>query len=462
MRTLIIFFAMASAAFGADYPVNWSEVRQETLRHFVALIQMDTTNPPGNETQAARYVEQVLKKEGINAKLLGPDQDRLNVVARITGDGSKQPLLIMGHTDVVGVQKENWTIDAFGGIRKDGYIYGRGTVDDKDNVAAGLMVMLLLERYGVQLSRDVIFVAESGEESGAQEGFRYLVENHWDEIGAEYALAEGGGGLTRGDKVRYVSVSASEKSGAGVRLVARGSSGHASIPLLANPVAHLARAVARVVEWQPPMRLNPITRMYFERLAAISPPVEAMRYRQILDPATAPDAERYFRENEPRHNSILRTSISPTRLAAGFRSNVIPSEAEAYLDIRAVPDEDVEQFYEMLRDVIDDPTVEVVARGRRSQPPPASRLDTDMFRILEKTQKKLYPEATTLPIMLTGATDMRGLRAKGVQAYGIGPLTDERDGSGNGAHTDDERIREAELYRFVEFLWHAVLESAGS
>jgi acetylornithine deacetylase/succinyl-diaminopimelate desuccinylase-like protein len=170
MRTLIIFLAMASAAFGADYPVNWSKVREETLRHFVALIQMDTTNPPGNETKAARYVEQVLKKEGINAKLLGPDQDRLNVVARMIGDGSKQPLLIMGHTDVVGVQREKWTVDPFSGTRKDGYIYGRGAVDDKDNVAAGLMVMLLLKRHGVQLSRDVIFVAESGEESGAQAG----------------------------------------------------------------------------------------------------------------------------------------------------------------------------------------------------------------------------------------------------------------------------------------------------
>jgi acetylornithine deacetylase/succinyl-diaminopimelate desuccinylase-like protein len=242
--------------------------------------------------------------------------------------------------------------------------------------------------------------------------------------------------------------------------VARGSSGHASIPLLDNPVAHLARAVARAAEWQPPMRLNPITRTYFERLAEISPPHKAKRYRQVLDPETAAEAEQYFRENEPRHNSILRTSISPTRLQAGFRNNVIPSEAEAYLDIRAVPEEDTEQFYALLREVIEDPTVEVVARQRRP-PPPSSRLDTDMFRALEKTQERLYPGATTLPAMLTGGTDMKPIRAKNVQAYGIGPLSHEEDGSENGAHTDNERIRESELHRFVEFLWYAVLESAG-
>lgn len=461
MRTLIAWLAMATTVLAAEYPVDWSEVRKETLEHFVAVLRIDTSNPPGNETKAAQYLKQVLEQEGIGSKLLGPDPDRLNLVARFRGDGSKRPLLIMGHTDVVGVQKEKWTVEPFDGTPRDGYVYGRGAVDDKDNVAACLMVMLLLNRHDVKLSRDVIFVAESGEESGAQEGFRYLVENHWEEVGAEYALAEGGGGMVRGGDVKYVSVAASEKIGAGVRLVARGSSGHASIPLLDNPVAHLARAVARAAEWQPPMRLNPITRTYFERLAEISPPEQAKRYRQVLVPETAEEAEQYFREHEPRHNSILRTGISPTRLQAGFRSNVIPSEAEAYLDIRAVPEENIEAFYAMLRQVIDDPTVEIVTRERQP-PPPSSRLDTEAFRALERTQKRLYPEATTLPAMLTGGTDMKPIRAKDVQAYGIGPLSHEEDGEANGAHTDDERIRESELHRFVEFLWYAVLEIAGT
>lgn len=460
MRTLIVWLVMTTAVLAAHYPVDWAGVRAETLEHFVALLKIDTTNPPGNETKAAEYVKQVLEQDGIDSKLLGPDPDRLNLVARFRGDGSKQPILIMGHTDVVGVQREKWTAEPFGGERRDGFIYGRGSVDDKDNVVAGLMVMLLLERHDVKLSRDVIFVAESGEESGAQEGFRYLVANHWEEIEAEFALAEGGGGHVQGGKVQFITVAASEKVGAGVRLVARGTSGHASVPLLGNPVAHLTRAVARAAEWQPPMRLSPIARTYFDRLAEISPPEEAKRYRQVLDPETAAEAEHYFREHEPRHNSILRTSVSPTRLQAGFRNNVIPSEAEAYLDIRAVPEENIEQFYDMLREVIDDPTVEVVTR-QRQPPPPSSRLDTEMFRALEKTQARLYPGAVTLPAMLTGGTDMKPIRAKGVQAYGIGPLSHEEDGSGNGAHTDDERIRESELHRFVEFMWNVVIESAS-
>jgi acetylornithine deacetylase/succinyl-diaminopimelate desuccinylase-like protein len=460
MRTLIAWFVMTAAVLAADYPVDWEQVHAETLEHFVALLKIDTTNPPGNETKAAEYVKQVLERDGISSKLLGPDPSRLNLVARFRGDGSKKPILIMGHTDVVGVQREKWTAEPFGGELRDGFIYGRGSVDDKDNVVAGLMVMMLLKRHDVKLSRDVIFVAESGEESGAREGFRYLVANHWDEIEAEFALAEGGGGKVQGGKVQYITVAASEKVGAGVRLVVKGTSGHASVPLLGNPVAHLARAVARAAEWQPPMRLSPIARTYFERLAEISPPEQAERYRQVLDPSTAAEAEKYFRENEPRHNSILRTSVSPTRLEAGFRNNVIPSEAEAYLDIRAVPEENIEEFYAMLREVIDDPTVEIVTR-QRQPPPPSSSLDSDMFRALEKTQETLYPGAVTLPAMLTGGTDMKPIRAKGVQAYGIGPLSHEEDGSENGAHTDDERIREAELHRFVAFLWHTVLEIAG-
>jgi acetylornithine deacetylase/succinyl-diaminopimelate desuccinylase-like protein len=201
-----------------------------------------------------------------------------------------------------------------------------------------------------------------------------------------------------------------------------------------------------------------LTRTYFERLATISSPEEARRYNGILIPGKAPEIENYFREHELIHNSLLRTSISPNIIKGGFRSNVIPSEAEAYLDIRALPDEDMGRFYDMLRIVIDDASVELAAPSRGRPAPPPSRLDTEMFRVLEQTQRRVYPGAITLPSMLTGGTDMGPLRAKGVDAYGIGPLAEEIDALKHGAHTDDERLGEASLYKFVEFLWQTVLE----
>jgi acetylornithine deacetylase/succinyl-diaminopimelate desuccinylase-like protein len=177
---------------------DWTKVHQELLEHFQAIIRLDTSNPPGNETKVAEYIKIVLEREGIPAKILGSDPARSNVVARLKGNGSKKPLLIMGHTDVVGVQPEKWADPPFSATRKDGYIYGQGTVDDKDNVATALMLMVLLKRLKVPLDRDVIFLAESGEEGSSQLGIGYLIENHWTEIEAEYCLAEGGSIIRKG------------------------------------------------------------------------------------------------------------------------------------------------------------------------------------------------------------------------------------------------------------------------
>jgi acetylornithine deacetylase/succinyl-diaminopimelate desuccinylase-like protein len=445
------------------YAVDWNKTAPEIVEHFSALLRLDTSNPPGNETLAAKYLQSVLQREGIPARLFALDPSRANLVARLKGNGSKRPLLVMGHTDVVGVQREKWTVDPFAAIRKGGFIYGRGAVDDKDNVTAGLMLLLLLKRLDVKLDRDVIFLAEAGEESTTRFGIDFMVEKHWNEIEAEYAFAEGGGGSSRDGQVRYLTISTTEKLPRGTRLIARGTAGHGSRPRPDNAVSRLAAAVAKVAAWQPPMRLNDTTRTYFERLAAISPPEQAARYTHLVDPQQAPAIERYFAQHELAHYSILRTSISPTMIRAGFRGNVIPSEAEAYLDIRALPDEDMDQFREQLRKVIGDENVEVVAASRTGRPGGApSRLDTAGFQALERAQKRLYPEAVTLPIMLTGATDLAQLRAKGVQAYGFGPVVDEAFADRGGAHGDDERILETSLLRLVEFLWYATLEVAAS
>ena len=434
------------------------------MEHFQAILRLDTSNPPGNEGLVVDYLEAVLKKNGIETKRFANDPARPNLVARLRGSGRKRPLLVMGHTDVVKVDPARWTHPPFSATRHGGYVYGRGTVDDKDNVVAALMVMLQLKRLDVRLDRDVIFLAEAGEEASTQFGIQFMVQNHWPEIDAEFCFAEGGGVTRTGGQVRFATVQSSEKIPYGVTLTARGPSGHGSTPLRTNAVAHLAKAVARIAEWQPPMRLNDTTRAYFERLAAISSPDDAARYRAVLTSQSA-DAQEHFAVHEPRTNSMLRTSVSPNILTGGYQVNIIPSEATATLDVRALPDENMEQFIEEIRKVVADPTVEVARNQRNTRPGAApSRIDSEAFLAAEAAVRTHYgANVSTLPAMSPGATDMAYLRAKGMQCYGIGPLTDSEDGpKGFGAHSDQERILESSLHTFVKFNWDIVIKVAGA
>jgi acetylornithine deacetylase/succinyl-diaminopimelate desuccinylase-like protein len=464
IRFAVVLLTMP-LAFAADkYDVDWTRQQAEIFDHYASLVRIDTSSPPGNETKAAEYLKGVLEKEGIPAQIYELEPGRGNIVARLKGNGTRKPILLMGHLDVVGVQKEKWTVDPFAGLRKDGYVYGRGTNDDKDKVASALTVILLMKRMHIPLDRDVIFLAEAGEEGNSQVGIGFMVNQHWSEIEAEYSITEGGAITARNGKVRTVEIATTEKVGRGVRLVAHGQSGHGSRPRLDNPLIHLSKAVAAVSDHQPPMRLSDTTRTYFERLATISTPEEAFRYNHLTDPAHSEEIQKYFAEHELTHYSILRTSVVPTILKAGFRSNVIPSEAEATLDIRALPDEDVDKLYDFLKKTINDPSVEVVANrnGGGRQPGAPSRIDNEMFRAFEATQKLMFPGAIVLPSMLTGATDNAQLRSKGVQAYGFGPIINEEDGAAGSAHTDDERLKEASLYKEVEFLWRSVIQVAAS
>ena len=329
-----------------------------------------------------------------------------------------------------------------------------GRVDDKDNVVAALMVMLTLKRQNVPLDRDVIFLAEAGEEGATRVGIQYVVNEHFQKIDAEYCFAEGGGVSREGGRVKFASVQTLEKIPRGIELTARGPAGHGSVPLRSSAIVHLATAVSRVAQWSPPVRFNDTTRAYFKRLATISAAADARRYLDVIgsDPKAVAAADQYFLEREPRHASMLRTSISPTVIQGGYRINVIPSEARATLDVRMHPSDDHLAFIEELRKVINDPAVEAAWTQRDVRPGSASaNLASDGFKAVETMLSKRY-DTVTLPSMATGATDMSYLRAKGVQCYGIGPATDIEDGpKGFGAHSDQERILEAELHRFVRF-----------
>ena len=232
---LLLMPLVASAAepdFGA--------AKDEAVDILRDLIRLDTTNPPGNETLAAEYLKARLARDDIDATIVGATPERGNVIARLVGNGEKPPLLLMGHTDVVGVERDKWTVDPFAAEIRDGFLYGRGAVDDKDSVAAFLVAMLLVHRAKLPLVRDVIFVAEASEEGGANQfGIGYLVANHWDAIAAEIALAEGGETAVRDQKVRYVGVATTEKVPTGMVLTARGTAGHGSVPRPDNPIEHM-------------------------------------------------------------------------------------------------------------------------------------------------------------------------------------------------------------------------------
>ena len=434
----------------------------ETLKHFQALIQADTSSPPGNEIRAVEYLKKVLDAEGIPYQVFAKDPQRPNLVVRIKGNGSKRPVLVLGHTDVVTVDAKKWTFPPFGATLDGGYVYGRGTVDDKDNLVAGLMLVLQLHRNKTPLERDVILLAESGEEGAPEFGAQFMIDQHFDAIDAEFCLAEGGGVVRAGGKVKQANVGTTEKEPRPIELIVSGPAGHGSVPNQNSAVLAVSAAVGRIGGWKPPLRLNETTASYFKQLATMSSPELAQRYRNLLnpDPKVHRPVEDWMLVNEPGHWSMTHTSLVPTIITTGFRYNVIPSDAKATIDVRLHPDENQEAFLEQVRKVVNDPKVEVRWFRDRYRPAGGSRLNTEAFTVIEAQIKKHY-DTVTLPTMGTGATDMAQIRSKGVQCYGIGPATDSEDAQkGFGAHSDQERILVEELHRFVRFQHDVVMDLA--
>lgn len=458
---LLAFTFVFTAAHTQTKQPDWAKLQEETLKHFQAILKINSSVATGYEAPVVEYLKSVLDKEGISTKVFFNDPKHPNLVARIKGNGNKKPVLIMAHTDVVSVDSSKWIHPPFSATRDGGYVYARGAVDDKDNVVAALMVMLQLKRLGVALDRDVIFLAEAGEESNTKVGIDFMVKEHWADIEAEFCFAEGGGVTRKEGKILYAAVSTTEKVPNGVKLISRGTAGHGSVPLQDNAIVHLSQAISKIAAWQTPMRLNETTRAFFTRLAAISTPADAARYLAVVNGKDAEKAQEYFAVKEPRMHSTLRTSISPTIFKGGYLSNVIPSEAEATLDVRALPDEDMPSLLAEMKRVINDSQIEIVTNTKNLRPSARpSRLDSDAFKITESAIKKIY-NTVTIPTMPTGATDMAFLRAQGVECYGIGPMTDVEDGpKGFAAHSDQERILEESLHKFVQFNWEVIVNLA--
>lgn len=435
-----------------------ASISQEALGWLKDLIRINTTNPPGNELAAAKYLAGIFEKEGIPAEVLESTPGRGAIVARLISSPVPNPsraLLLMAHLDVVGVDRSKWTADPFGGIIKDGYLYGRGTIDDKGMVAANLAVMVALKRSNAHIYRDIIFLAEGDEEQGGDAGMKFVVEKYWNKIAAGYALNEEGRAMVKDGKVQYVGIQATEKVPVTVDIIASGPSGHASVPRPENALVRLAAAITKIAAYQPPAQINSVTRAYFEGLSKVEDE-ETSKWMRVIDtPDRGDHAIRWLSEHNPVWNSMLHDTIAPTMLQAGIRVNVIPSEARGTLNIRLLPGNLADPLLAKFRELANDPQVRFEIRDATPLTAPASSLQTDLYQAIGKAATQEFPGAEVLPMMSTGATDSQPLRLRSVQAYGLlpFPLTQEDI---LRMHADDERIPLDAFRKGIEFLYRVV------
>lgn len=425
---------------------------ERSLEYLKALIRIDSTNPPGNETRVAAWLKQVADAEGIPCQLLGGDPERLNFVARLPGSGEERPLLMMAHSDVVPADPAQWEAGPFSAEVIDGRLYGRGALDDKSLLAAEMAVLVELKRRGVRLRRDVIVLAEADEESGST-GIRWLIENAYAAIEAEFAINEGGFAMETAGGQRVFHVQTAEKIPSRVILTARGTAGHGSLPRPDNPVVRLARAITRIVDADQPVKLNTTTRRYLQEIARLP------EYRWLaplvprLDsPASAGAVANQIRRREPEIDAVLRTTISPTMLSGGVKINVIPNVAEARVDVRRLPGESREEVLARLRHAVRDTSVEIQPAGGQEMPATEpSSLTTELYRAMEQTIRETYPRAAVIPYMTRGATDGAFLRQKGMAVYGAPVFL--REDTDSRSHGNNERISLRNLAEGTALLW---------
>ena len=445
MRFLLL--AVMTAALpnvGRAQEPDWNAAQQETITHLQAMIRMNTSNPPGNEIGVARYIDSTLRADGIETQLFEPAPGRAALVARLKGNGSKRPVILMAHMDVVGVEHDKWTVDPFAAVIKDGYLYGRGAIDDKGMLSANLETMLLLKRNvidkGASLARDVIFVANSDEEAGGDWGMGWLIKNHPELVKAEFALNEGGRTRIVQGKPLYLAIQNTEKVSHVVEVVASGAGGHASVPLRDNAIFRLGRALAKIGGHREPLDVKPTTREFFLQLSKVWP--EKSQRQAMADVASRAPARQLrgarILANIPVFDAVLRNGISATIISGGIRSNVIPVEAKATLNLRTLPGASLDSAVGRLRRLVNDPkiTFNVVDRGEDA---PASDFTSAMFTAIADATRAVDPNMVVVPYLSTGATDSARLRQLGMQAYGILPFPMDQNDE-DRMHGNDERV----------------------
>ena len=456
MRGLLALFIALAAAGPAD---DNRPLGERARQYLIDLVRLDSSNPPGNETRVADYLKQVADSHGISCEELGNDPRRLNFVARLKGTGKGRPLLLMAHSDVAPVNRAEWSVDPFGAEIRNGFIYGRGTQNDKSLLAAEIAVMVEVKRRNIKLGRDLILMSEADEEGASTStGIEWMTQHAWPKIDSEFALNEGGSILETKEGTKVFEIQTTQKVRMRVVLTAKGTAGDGSTPKADNALVHLSRALVKLSEAEEPVRMIPATRRYLRELSKVADYswLEPLR-RKLDDPATAQAAANQIRARDPELGAMLSTSVAPTMLRAGVRTNVIPNTAEAEVDVLRVPSETRDDVLARFRQTINDSAVDVaLAPGPQAPTAEPSLLTTALYRAMERTIARIYPRDVITPYMSLDTTDSNFLRAKGVAVYGVPIFV--KDGAMHGA---EERIASQSLEDGVELLWQMVLETAG-
>ena len=443
------------------------------------VIRIDTSNPPGNEDRIAQFLAPRFKAAGFEVDIIPtPVAGKTHFIARLRGDGSKKPVLLAAHADVVGVERDKWTVDPFAGVVKDGAVWGRGAIDFKGGLAVFAQAVLEIARSKTKLSRDIIFLSEADEEGGLYPT-RFLAEKHWDKIDCEFALNEGGW-IIKDDagKVLYVSISTNDKGSMALTLTARGTSTHSSMPRPDNAIYTLARALTKLSEFEFKPKLTESNKQFFSALAETSKEPLKTHFRNLVenkDPALVAAADKAIGENVLL-KAIMRNTIAPVMMNAGFRGNVIPGSAEATINFRVIPGTTEEELIEELRKVIQDPRVDIgtsnftpsrapmspdmrrqwMLRARGYADSPASG---ELYQAIVKHAQATYPTAIVTPYLFQAGTDAYAWRSKGIPVYGIYPYPITAQDL-TRMHGNDERVPVDSLVTGVQLIKNLLLDVA--
>lgn len=423
---------------GRGEAVVESPEEREAEEIFVSYLQLDTSNPPGRETVAARYLKSLFDKEGIEAGLVGSDPDRQSVWARLRADRSDEPaLLLLHHLDVVPAMEGDWTVPPFSGERSNGYIWGRGALDVKSLGVAHFMAMVDLVRSGAELRRDVVFLGVADEEAGGRLGAEYILDEHADLLdGVGFVINEGGANEVVVDRVAFWGIEIDQKIPLWIRLTAHGERGHGSVPPDdGGSAARLVSVLSEIVAIERPYALTPTVDRYFRALAETK---KGRKQELLSNPAASIEAPDIEEALSAGYRSLLSDTLAITRIEAGTAINILPSEAVADIDIRVLPGRSVDAMEKTIRDIAGDRAdVEVLLRGDVVEPSP---LETSLFDSIRRVALSSEPDSKVGPLVSPGTTDCRYFRERGMVCYGFSPFKVNYY-DGDDVHGVDEKMR---------------------
>ena len=438
--------------------INWLPYQDQAVQLLQEYLRIDTSNPPGNEIAAANFIHRLLGQAGIENRVFEYTPGRANVYAVLKGDGTLKPIVLLNHMDVVRADPRNWRVPPFSGEVVNGEMYGRGAMDMKDEGLLQLMVMLIAAREHLPLKRDIIFLGTADEEVN-DTGSTWIIENRPELVrGAQYLITEGGSSLVYPEGRTVYGIGVAEKAPLWLRMTATGPGGHGSQPIADSAPNRLAKAMARVVDWQTPIRLLPSVEQYFHEIANLESEPRASQFRSIRKALKNPIVVKSVTQDK-KFNYLLRDTISLTVLKGSEQTNVIPDAAYCQLDVRLLPGDDPAAFLAKLRNIIADDRIQIEPVNK-FKPPNSSSTDTDLYGIIRRVVHESNPQALVVPTLNSGYTESQMYRPLDITCYGFSPVevTPEIDAT---EHAANERVPVEQIRRGVRVLYEIVARAAN-